>query len=526
MNAIKSIEIQNFQSHQNTKIVLAPAEQLTIVTGQTDSGKTAIFRALRWLLYNTPQGSDFIRAGCKFCRVTAEMESGHAIIREMTASKNQYRIIAPGAEKPVILEGFGRSVPVEVQEITGVKTVTIGDMDFNLNMAEQLDGPFLGNKSVSSGTRAKVMGKLAGTEVLDFAGKNVGTDLFRRNQDEKRLAREVNGLQDAVAQYNYLPALAAKIEAVGGLVEAIKANAIRREQLCLIKIDSEGVTNLIAECNKTINRWQFVEMAGTMAAKIAEKMAKTMATTQFGQQLKGVENIIGGAERTIYRLKNVDAANNVAFKVSKQVQLAGTLSNAKNRLTALDVAVTQCQSIIKRLANVEQTGQILTQVDDKHQRLNQILQLSQNMDIADLSIKRVNDILQRLIGLDDADQAVSDAKTKTLRLNQLSNLKAVLNPINYSIVRTKTALNKLAGLNVADVIRSGLEVATINRRDTLFKLKAVSTALDRSIDDLKGSVIIHEQRVAELEGVYKDELTALGVCPTCGAVTNPLAKAN
>jgi hypothetical protein len=148
------------------------------------------------------------------------------------------------------------------------------------------------------------------------------------------------------------------------------------------------------------------------------------------------------------------------------------------------------------------------------------------MDIADLSIKRVNDILQRLIGLDDADQAVSDAKTKTLRLNQLSNLKAVLNPINYSIVRTKTALNKLAGLNVADVIRSGLEVATINRRDTLFKLKAVSTALDRSIDDLKGSVIIHEQRVAELEGVYKDELTALGVCPTCGAVTNPLAKAN
>jgi exonuclease SbcC len=514
-NDLLTLQIENFQSHEKTIVKFAPGGQLTVVTGCTDSGKTAIFRALRWLLYNQPQGTDFIRGGCTFVRVSGEFASGHTIIRERTASKNQYRIVAPGAGSPFVLEGFGNSVPFEVQEITGIRTVTIGDMDFNLNMAEQLDGPFLG-KSISSGTRAKVMGKLAGTEVLDFAGKTVGTDLFRRNQDEKRLTREVNGLQRAVAEYDYLPALAAKIETIDRLVETVKTNKARWDRLYLIKVQIESKDGLITGCREIITRWQFVDVAAGMAAEIAEKAAKAASIEQLGRQLNGVENAIAGAEATIDRFKNVDTAGKVAAEAAGQIQRTDVFLGVKNRLTAFDVVVAQCQAIINRFKNVEQADQIIVQVNDRQRRLNQILNLGQNINLVELNIKRANGVIEKLTWIDKVENIVSQITDKISRFEKLSVLWSSKMLCKAGLQKANETLAKLSGVNVADVIRSGLEVATINRRDTLFKLKAVSIALDRSIDDLKGSVIVHEQRVTQLEGVYKDELVSCKICPLCG----------
>jgi exonuclease SbcC len=476
-NAIKFIETQNFQSHANSKIELAPAGQLTVIVGPSDSGKSAILRAMRWLLSNSPQGTDFIRAKCTFARETIHYESGHTVIRERTASKNQYKIIAPEATEPLILEGFGNNVPFEVQEITGVRRVTIGDLKLNLNVAEQLDGPFLGN-SMSAGARAKVIGKLSGNEEIDFANKELGTDLYRRNQDEKRLRAEVDQLIETIATYDYLPRLKQQIEQVDLTVATIKKHQSQREKLYLIKSQLESAGNLIADCNGIINHWQFVEIVGAMATEIAEKASKAAAITRLGQQIKGIDTAIDNTKSTICRLYNVEAAELALIAAVKKDKDADSLADIRFLLVTNDNLIIECQNTVKRLHGVEQADQVIAQVDDRRRRLNQILQLSQNMDIADLSIKRVNDVLKGL-----------------------------------------------TGLNVADVIQSGIR-PTINRRDTLFKLKAVNVALDCSINDLKSRVIIHEQRVAELEDAYRDELVAAGVCPTCGAITNPLAKVN
>jgi exonuclease SbcC len=523
-NDLLILTIGNFQSHQQTVVKFAPGGQLTVITGCTDSGKTAIFRALRWLLYNQPQGSDFIRGGCSFVRVTGEFVSGHTIIRERTASKNQYRIVAPGADAPIVLEGFGGAVPAEVQEITGIRTVTIGDMDFNLNMAEQLDGPFLG-KSISSGTRAKVMGKLAGTEVLDFAGKTVGTNLFRRNQDEKRLVGEVEGLQRAVAEYDYLPALTAKIEVVDQLVGVVKANKARWDRLYFIKAQIESKDGLITGCREIITRWQFVDAAAGMAAEIAEKAVKTVAIEQLGRRLNGVENAIADAKRTINRFKNVETAGKVISEATDQVQKTKTLFGTKNRLTAFNVVVAQCQMTINRFNNVEQASQVINQVDNSLKRLSQILKLEESMDVIDLGIKRVDDILQGLTGLNKAEQLTTEARVKVSRLEQMVNLKNSNDAIDRSINKTDEMLDKLTGLSAAEELQNRL-TTTAEQRNTLLKLKYANVAIERAIDDLKGSVIVHEQRVAQLEGAYKNELTALGVCPLCGAITNPMKKAS
>lgn len=56
---IKSLEIQNLQSHKNSKLEFVPG--VNVIIGKSDTGKSAIIRALYWLIWNKPLG-DSIRS--------------------------------------------------------------------------------------------------------------------------------------------------------------------------------------------------------------------------------------------------------------------------------------------------------------------------------------------------------------------------------------------------------------------------------------------------------------------------------
>jgi len=63
MSLIRSLEIENFQSHELTKLDLHKG--LNVIVGPSDQGKSALIRALRWLCYNEPKGTDFFSCRCK-----------------------------------------------------------------------------------------------------------------------------------------------------------------------------------------------------------------------------------------------------------------------------------------------------------------------------------------------------------------------------------------------------------------------------------------------------------------------------
>ena len=55
---IASVIIQGFQSHVDSLFNLSSG--LTVLTGPTDSGKTAFIRAIRWVAFNEPVGDSFV----------------------------------------------------------------------------------------------------------------------------------------------------------------------------------------------------------------------------------------------------------------------------------------------------------------------------------------------------------------------------------------------------------------------------------------------------------------------------------
>jgi DNA repair exonuclease SbcCD ATPase subunit len=76
---IKEVEITNFQSHKQTKVNLVNGTNALI--GSSNSGKTAVIRAIQWCLLNIPNGNGFIRVGEDEATVKVTLSNGKIIER-------------------------------------------------------------------------------------------------------------------------------------------------------------------------------------------------------------------------------------------------------------------------------------------------------------------------------------------------------------------------------------------------------------------------------------------------------------
>jgi exonuclease SbcC len=467
MNFIKRLEIENFQSHQKTVCMPAASGQLTVITGPSDTGKTVILRALRWLLFNEPQGSDFIRVGASFIRVTAEMESGHVVIRERTKATNRYKIIAPGDDGPQMFEGFGSSVPLEVREITGVRPVAIGDLNINLNLAEQLDGPFLG-KSISAGARAKVLGKLAGTEEIDFAGKQLGTDLYRRNQDEKRLKSEVAGIEEEIKEYDWLPGAAKKIEALEKLAAEIKGTIETQSKLSRLKEQLFQVDEKVTAIQAVLYRWRNLEQA----------------------------------EKTL-----VDAIENKHSK-EELIKLAVSYRSYQE-------SILTCEKIITQHARLPKAEERLRAAQERSARAKLLHNLRAGFFAWQEIVRHNQGVLKKLEMLNTAETLLQDLGEKKRSQKMLKSLSSKWIVANAAVVGTQMLTERLSGVKEAGI--KAAQVAECRAQwAVLSVLKIRCGSILNKIDAARGKAVLWENRVAELEGAYHDLFEDLNVCPLCG----------
>ena len=468
MSEIKRINIIGFQSHNKTFLEPAPAGQLTVIVGPSDSGKTAVIRALRWLFYNLPQGADFIRVGSNHAQITVDYASGQQVTRARSRKGfNRYEIAAEGKD-PDRFEGFGTAVPLEVQEITGVRPVQIGDMEMCLNLAEQLDGPFLG-KSVSAPAKAKVLGKLAGTEEVDYAAKGVGTDIYRARQDEKRLADEVTRLRDELKQYDYLPELAERIAQVKTLLGNVKEAVERKRQL----------KKLLEERNENIKAQNTVE---------AQRLKLSHTILQVEPLLTGVE---------------------------QQLNQYHGLQNASARLATTMAGLQRVNSILETTAGVNEAGIVFECISQNFRKQSKLQYGRGMLFMIGRKLDNAKHVLRVTENIDEAAVLLQKIQETKLKKNRLENCwrNASILGADMSINREK--LLRLEKIDDAAILchdsshrllkRSGLFVLRDRILNTSFLLKGSLAGIEQfSID---------ENRYRE---AYKAALLTAGICPTCG----------
>ncbi len=461
MSEITRIEIHNFQSHARTVIEPAPAGGLTVITGPSDNGKSAIVRALKWLYYNDqPQGDDFCRAGCDFVEANIETTSDRHVTRRRTSSTNRY--IVDGKK----YEGFRYSVPIEVQQATSVRPVRLDNDNIQANIAGQLEAPFLGN-SISAPARAKALGKLAGAEVIDQANRDLGTDLHRAKQEVKRLEAEVEKLEQQAAQYDYLPALADRLEQLKQLDEQIRTAQERMRQLTPYRQRLQGlgdqkssllaVLNSLGNPEKAAIKWTEAEHNVARRRQLARLMNQSAEVNQQTKVLQASIAAIGDPEQAASRLERAQSAHSMS---SRLFPLATSLRVLHHTITEAHETVNSASGTEAALTNW-QTAAVSAN------RLNQLQRLNGTLGQTTEQYRLLSDQL-------DTSSEIASLKVPASELNLLNQLKA----ISIRLSDTKQAYNSAMGTH-------GLATQTLEKATELYK----NTLLEAGRCPLCGSEI-------------------------------------
>lgn len=205
----KSIRVQNFQSLRDVQVELAP---FTVVVGQTDSGKSAFFRALATLVSNR-RGSDFITTGERICTITAQLDQGQLKLQRGKATADNFYEVTVGDKVDTYTKLSG-TVPEEVS-----KFLRIPAKD-PINFGSQFDKPYLlDTKEYSSADAARILGSLTNVHLL-FEGARESN---RRKSEAAAKVRtriaDVEGISERLKSYEGLAARAEVLERAEGAAE-------------------------------------------------------------------------------------------------------------------------------------------------------------------------------------------------------------------------------------------------------------------------------------------------------------------
>ncbi|GAB6935667.1 hypothetical protein JCM14720_15880 [Calditerricola yamamurae] len=329
--AICRLVIENFQSHERSELEFSPG--LNVIVGPSDSGKSAIIRALRWALFNQPRGSDFVRAGADRCRVTVCFDDGTAIVRERTATRNRYLVRLPDGREQVF-EGFGTGVPDEVLEAHGIRPLMLDeDLETLVHLAMQLDPPFL--LSERAAVRAKVLGLLSGAHLIDAAIRDTQRDVQALGQAIRHHEQEIERLQAELKPYDALPAYRAALErseAAGARAEAEFARLTRLQA--------------VYEAWRTVEaeraRWKAVQArlsalpaAERVVAQLEALVLRLREWRRWAQQLAEGERALAACRTVLKQTAHIALAEETLAALALRVEQQKRLRTLRERWTDL-----------------------------------------------------------------------------------------------------------------------------------------------------------------------------------------------
>ncbi len=362
MSCIRRLVIDNFQSHEHTEVEFGSG--LNVVVGPSDFGKSALVRALRWVLYTEPRGANFIRAGTKVCQVKVEMDDGAVVTRlRSTTGKNQYLLKRPG-EDELVFEGFGNEIPVEIIQVTGVRKIVIDERSkVELNLGAQLDGPFL--LSENGAVRAKVIGQLGGVHILDWAQKSVNTELRRFGEQEKRCQEELLRLAEALKSYEHLPELQEKIEQIGVLVCKAEDVAGKIEELTALQSEWEENRRALAGVERVLAALERLEQAETGCRKLEKCSEEYRSLINLFIEISQVNRQVKQADQVIADTAQVPAVGEYLQRVDPLFRewrelslIAGDLKNIAHylkKILYITGRTKELEKVEKQLAEIEES---------------------------------------------------------------------------------------------------------------------------------------------------------------------------
>lgn len=413
---------------------------MTVILGQTDQGKSAIIRALKWVLYNEPRGTDFITAGCKYCRVELEMQDGSIIIRERDGQRNRYILKQNGQEQ--IFEGFGNTVPLEIVKVHGIPKIYIDrDATSAVNLAEQLEPPFLISESGSN--RAKALGRLVGIHIIDAAQRATLKDLSDSQQRHKLLEKDIADLTDELQSYENIDMLAEKITHLKSILEKLKQKRHIILKLTQLKQELEP-TNLEINNNKNILlKLNYIETAEKNMQIIDALYSKYHYLCQLKKKLVLVADSIKTEQKVVNITQNLASIEHFYVTILELTQMQYKLVNINRNLNDNDKNTKRIKTVLIDTENVYIADKIMHKAEKLSEALKKYISNRDQWKAINHQLDFQKKEIMRYLKIEKSELYINDLLQKIQLLSMLQNTKNSISTIDTSIKKGELYLQKL-----------------------------------------------------------------------------------
>lgn len=419
---IQSVTIEGYQSHKDSTFHLSPG--LTVITGPSDAGKTAIIRALRWLAFNEPQGEAFlhtirnpdgsVKEAVDQARVSVTFDDGTTITKTRRKGKTSYTHSAfpTGWEKA--------EVPPEIKETLGLLKQGYGDFETCLNFAFQLDPPFLLSETASVG--AKVLGKLAGTEVVDKSISEVNKKTVRTRTDISYADKQIGEIDVSLIEYFDLDdkdrQLTAAEEAYARLIE----DRDKRSELLKLETEHEAAVDSRIKFFDKVESLSFVVTGKPLLSKVVRDYQKVEVFDMLARNFWKAVHDQDAPLKVISRTRGLEVCKEDLEEVERKFQEHETLYKLATIYRYEQGQAEKYKSSIDGLYFIPDAKKLLFDTEQANTKLEALKRLRNTSSVAYNGAKYAQGKVDRLKDISDVwpkYEAVQDCNER------LTLLKAV-----------------------------------------------------------------------------------------------------
>lgn len=315
------LKIKNFQSLKDVELELG---QITVLSGPSNLGKSAVVRALDCLTHNNYTEA-YMRRGAQTLRVSLE-EDGNSVQFNRDGKTSTYttNFLAPVYEK------IAGNVPEDISRFLNMDPLTIDDLSKDLNFSFQFDGPFLLD---SSGFDVgKILGRLIQLESVVGATRQISNDSASTKKEVEHLIRAISENEAYLSSNGFIlekKQLSDRLRDLSTSCKVIEDKCQKIEQI-LSRLDSlsaeEGVLSSKLDALTSLKEVD-IDRIKTLSS-LLDTVSKD---TSIYSSYKG---IIETLNVDVFDTKNLEALNSIISVLKTEVMRMNELKGAVERASS------------------------------------------------------------------------------------------------------------------------------------------------------------------------------------------------
>lgn len=323
---IQFIDIQNFQSHAHTKLEFHAG--VNVIVGTSDSGKSAIIRAINWVLTNRPLGDEFRSYWGGSTQV--RIQSDDAVVERTKSDKANVYLV-----NEQVLKAFGTSVPDEV--LTALKFQPV-------NMQSQMDAPFM--LSLSAGEVASTLNRIVNLDEIDTSMSNVSKSIRELNSTIKYESDKLSSLEKDVEQF-------ANLEQIDKMLTALELTDKRIDELVSKAELLISMAKEIEQCEALLGplfkRLQHAPLLETLEYTYSVRKAKFDACQSVARLIDDISSNVTRTTALKRILESPVSVDDLLEKNKERITLSAKLADINVTISAINDIVSEIKS-----ANLEE----------------------------------------------------------------------------------------------------------------------------------------------------------------------------